>query len=59
MKYDYEKATAQVTYFDSSDVITTSGGGYVCESHSNKAGVDCEYGLTRIVSNPCWNSAAM
>lgn len=24
----YEKATAELVYFDNSDVITTSGGGY-------------------------------
>ena len=51
MKYEetskrmtYEKATAEVVYFDNSDVITTSGGG--CITWSNQNGVACHYGLT-------------
>ena len=54
-KLVYEKAVASVVYFDNSDVITTS---YVCESHSNKAGIDCMYGQTAILSKPCWENGA-
>lgn len=40
----YEKATAEIVYFDNSDVITTSGGG--CLTWSNQNGVACHFGLT-------------
>lgn len=44
----YEKATAEVTYFDNSDVITTSGGtssGNGCVVWSSQNGHVCHGGL--------------
>ena len=41
----YEKAVAEVVYFDNSDVITTSGG-TSCLTWSNKTGNACYFGLT-------------
>lgn len=42
-KMQYEKADAEIVYFENSDVITTSGG---CQTWSNQNGVPCHYGLT-------------
>lgn len=51
----YEKASADVVYFDNSDVITTSGNsgtgdgpgeGTGCVTWSNQNGVGCYFGLT-------------
>ena len=42
MKKEYEKAAAEVTLFDNSDVITTSGG---CETWSSQNGYECHGGL--------------
>lgn len=41
IKMKYEKATAEVTYFDNSDVITTSG----CVTWSSQNGHECHGGL--------------
>ena len=46
-KVKYEKAKAEVVYFENSDVITTSSGGG-CESWSNRNGVSCHYNLTAV-----------
>lgn len=37
----YQKATAEVIYFDNSDVITASG----CETWSSQNGYECHGGL--------------
>lgn len=49
MKYEkekkpltYEKASAEVVYFDNSDVVMTSG----CQTWSNQNGKACYFGLT-------------
>ena len=42
----YEKAEAEVVYFDNSDVITTSGEVAGCRTWSNQNGQPCYYGLT-------------
>ena len=44
----YEKATAEIVYFDNNDVITTSGedGGDGCLTWSNQNGSACYFGLT-------------
>lgn len=42
----YEKAEAEVVYFDNSDVITTSGAVVACVTWSNESGVPCHFGLT-------------
>ena len=42
----YEKAEAEVVYFDNSDVITTSGEVADCVTWSNQNGQGCYYGLT-------------
>lgn len=42
----YEKAEAEVVYFDNSDVITTSGEVAGCVTWSNQNGQPCHYGLT-------------
>lgn len=47
----YEKAAAEIVYFDNSDVITTSGGGGTgggCLNWSNQNGVSCYYGLSAV-----------
>lgn len=41
MKKEYEKAAAEVTLFDNSDVITTSG----CTTWSSESGYECHGGL--------------
>ena len=41
----YEKATAEVTYFDNSDVITTSGGTSSGNGWSSQNGHVCHGGL--------------
>lgn len=46
-KMVYEKATAEIVYFDNSDVITTSGEETTgCQTWSNQNGAVCYYGLT-------------
>lgn len=48
MAMKYEKAVAEVVYFDNSDVITTSGGtggGNGCTAWSSQNGYECHGGL--------------
>lgn len=43
----YQKAVAEIIYFDDDDVITTSGNtGGGCLTWSNQNGVSCHFGLT-------------